>query len=211
MQRHERLREIVEKSGVTQGNFAAQMGVAVSAQRNYEKGLRTPDIDYLKRLHDAGYDVMYLLTGVTEVPDGFVRIPKMNAVGGMGRGLAEANQHEYAVEQTIIMREWLWKNLPSITSVENLRLITGHGDSMKGTYEDGDTLFVDIGVKSCQTDGIYIFEIDREIFIKRLQRLPKGKIEASSDNPAYKPFIIDIYDNFHIFGKIVGSWNLKKH
>nr|DAP64524.1 MAG TPA: Repressor protein CI [Caudoviricetes sp.] len=211
MQRHERLREIVEKSGVTQGDFAAQMGVAVSAQRNYEKGLRKPDIDYLKRLYDAGYDVMYLLTGVTEVPDGFVRIPKMNAVGSMGRGLAEANQHEYAVEQTIIMREWLWKNLPSITSVENLRLITGHGDSMTGTYEDGDTLFVDIGVKSCQTDGIYIFEIDREIFIKRLQRLPKGKIEASSDNPAYKPFVIDTYDNFHVLGKIVGSWNLKKH
>ncbi|MFC2406118.1 MAG: XRE family transcriptional regulator [Cardiobacterium sp.] len=211
MQRHERLREIVEKSGVTQGDFAAQMGVAVSAQRNYEKGLRKPDIDYLKRLYDAGYDVMYLLTGVAEVPDGFVRIPKMNAVGSMGRGLAEANQHEYAVEQTIIMREWLWKNLPSITSVENLRLITGHGDSMTGTYEDGDTLFVDIGVKSCQTDGIYIFEIDREIFIKRLQRLPKGKIEASSDNPAYKPFVIDIYDNFHVLGKIVGSWNLKKH
>nr|DAO73894.1 MAG TPA: Repressor protein CI [Caudoviricetes sp.] len=211
MQRHERLREIVERSGVTQGDFAAQMGVAVSAQRNYEKGLRKPDIDYLQRLYDAGYDVMYLLTGETEVPDGFVRVPKMKAVGSMGFGLAEAPQHEYAIEQTVIMREWLWKNLPTITSVENLRLITGHGDSMQGTYEDGDTLFVDIGVKSCQTEGIYIFEMEREIFIKRLQRLPKGRIEASSDNPVYKPFIIDSYDNFHILGKIVGSWNLKKH
>lgn len=63
MQPNERLRKIVEGSGLTQKDFAARMGIAVSAQRNYEKGLRKMGIDYLERLHQAGYDVMFVVTG----------------------------------------------------------------------------------------------------------------------------------------------------
>lgn len=60
---HERLYEIVRTSGITQRDFAARMGVSVSVQRNYEKGLNRPNSDYLQRLHEAGYDVLWLLTG----------------------------------------------------------------------------------------------------------------------------------------------------
>lgn len=63
----ERLHELVKTSGMTQRDFAELMGVAVSAQRNYEKGLRKPDTDYLCKLHDAGYDLHYLLTGERNV------------------------------------------------------------------------------------------------------------------------------------------------
>lgn len=49
-----------------QRDFAAMMGISVSAQRNYEKGLRKPDSDYLERLANAGYDVKYLITGERE-------------------------------------------------------------------------------------------------------------------------------------------------
>ena len=59
----ERLYEIVHRSDKTQAKFAEQVGIGVSAQRNYEKGVRSPDAEYLMRLYAAGYDVMYLLTG----------------------------------------------------------------------------------------------------------------------------------------------------
>lgn len=67
MQPHERLRDLVENSGMMQGEFAALMNVNVSTQRNYEKGLRKPDIEYLTRLHEAGFDVVYLITGKRSV------------------------------------------------------------------------------------------------------------------------------------------------
>ena len=59
----ERLRKIVADSGHTQASFAGKMGISLTSQRNYEKGLRKPDIDYLIRLYEAGFDVVYLLTG----------------------------------------------------------------------------------------------------------------------------------------------------
>lgn len=59
----ERLHEIVAQSGMTQRDFAALMNINISTQHNYEKGLRKPNIEYLTRLHEAGFDVVYLLTG----------------------------------------------------------------------------------------------------------------------------------------------------
>lgn len=63
----ERLHELVKTSGMMRGEFAVLMNVNVSTQRNYEKGLRKPDTDYLYKLHDAGYDLHYLLTGERNV------------------------------------------------------------------------------------------------------------------------------------------------
>ncbi|WP_416380877.1 S24 family peptidase, partial [Klebsiella pneumoniae] len=40
---------------------------------------------------------------------------------------------------------------------ENIRIINVRGDSMSGTIEPGDLLFVDISVKSFDGDGIYAF------------------------------------------------------
>lgn len=66
-QSFERLQEIVYSSGMMQSEFATMMGVSVATQRNYEKGLRKPDVDYLTRLYEAGFDVVYLLTGERSV------------------------------------------------------------------------------------------------------------------------------------------------
>lgn len=60
---NENLEKIVMLSGLAQQDFAEKMGVSVVTQRNYEKGLRKPTFDYLQKLHAAGYDVYYLLTG----------------------------------------------------------------------------------------------------------------------------------------------------
>ena len=43
---------------------------------------------------------------------------------------------------------------------ENIRIINVRGDSMSGTIEPGDLLFVDITVKSFDGDGIYAFLYD---------------------------------------------------
>lgn len=61
----ERIRDLREKMGLSQGNFADVAGVTARAQRNYEAGLRTPNIRYLESLAEVGrVDVGYILTGV---------------------------------------------------------------------------------------------------------------------------------------------------
>lgn len=215
LQLNERLRDIREDSKVNQTEFAQIGGVSLTSQQNYERGSRIPDAEYLSRLHEAGFDAHYILTGersTVSVPDGFISIPRLAAVGSMGTGTDGGLPHEDVIEQITVSILWLRRNLPAVTSFKNLQLITGHGDSMSDTYEDGAALFVDVGVQEFSADGIYIFNLEGDIFIKRLQKLPKGRVMVISDNRAkYEPFFIERGDQFHVIGKIVGSWKFNNH
>jgi transcriptional regulator with XRE-family HTH domain len=58
-----RIRELRERRKMTQTEFADLAGVTVRAQRNYEAGLRTPNLDYLSALAAHRVDIGYILTG----------------------------------------------------------------------------------------------------------------------------------------------------
>lgn len=58
-----RLKDERERIGRSQHAFGEMGGVGKLAQLNYEKGVRTPSVDYLRRLGEHGVDVAYLLTG----------------------------------------------------------------------------------------------------------------------------------------------------
>lgn len=60
---HERLREEREARGVTQVEFADQMGVSRSTQLRLENGRGLPELDYLKMAGELGLDVQFILTG----------------------------------------------------------------------------------------------------------------------------------------------------
>lgn len=61
----ERLRLVRESIGLSQEEFAQLGGVQISAQANYERGNRSPSVDYLLALRDSGIDIIYILTGET--------------------------------------------------------------------------------------------------------------------------------------------------
>ena len=90
---------------------------------------------------------------------------------------------------------------------ENIRIINVRGDSMSGTIEPGDLLFVDISVKSFDGDGIYAFLYDETAHVKRLQKM-KDKLLVISDNKIYTPWDPiekDEMNRVFVFGKIIGS------
>lgn len=58
-----RIRELRERRKMTQAEFAELAGVTARAQRNYEAGLRTPNLDYLSALAAHRVDIGYILTG----------------------------------------------------------------------------------------------------------------------------------------------------
>lgn len=59
----ERLREERTRLGLTQTQLGVHGGVKKLAQMNYENSKRIPDVLYLARIHEAGADVLYIITG----------------------------------------------------------------------------------------------------------------------------------------------------
>lgn len=206
----ERLREIREASSVSPQELADITNVSLASQYNYEKGLRKPDFDYLQRLHDAGYDVLYLLTGTTEIPEGFIRIPKMSALGSMGSGIDGELAHDDVLEYITVSKDWIDRTMGPYSKADNLRIIHGRGDSMAPTFFDNTPLLVDIGVRNFQQDAIYLFQLFGEVYIKRLQRKPRGGYKAISDNKYYESFEILEPDDFRVIALVVGAWNFSK-
>ncbi|EMH4161620.1 helix-turn-helix transcriptional regulator [Pluralibacter gergoviae] len=90
---------------------------------------------------------------------------------------------------------------------DNIRIINVRGDSMSGTIEPGDLLFVDISVKRFDGDGIYAFLYDETAHVKRLQMM-KDKLLVISDNKTYLPWDAiekDEMNRVFVFGKVIGS------
>lgn len=59
-----RIRQIRERRKLSRVDFAELAGVTARAQRNYEAGLRVPNIRYLEMLAIVDFDVGYILSGV---------------------------------------------------------------------------------------------------------------------------------------------------
>ena len=61
-------------------------------------------------------------------------------------------------------------------------------DSMAPLLPAGSELVVNRSDGTVNRDGIHALTIEGTLIVRRLQRLPGGHIEASPENPAYKPF-----------------------
>ncbi|ELD0487551.1 helix-turn-helix transcriptional regulator [Escherichia coli] len=93
-----------------------------------------------------------------------------------------------------------------------IKAINAHGDSMKGTINPEDLVFVDVSVHSFNGDGIYAFTYSGTSHIKRLQKV-KDTLTVISDNPAYKDWAIEQadFEQLHIDGKVIVSWPMTLH
>lgn len=149
---------------------------------------------------------------VMNAPGGkIVNIRQLDVFASMGTGV-DIQEHVEVVRMIQVNLPDLRRVLPSFTAPENLVIITGLGDSMRGTFNDGDPIVVDRGVSEVTVEGIYVLERDSEFFIKRLQRQLDGTLMMLSDNPRYPPQHItdDARKSFSIFGRALGVWNFQK-
>jgi hypothetical protein len=137
-------------------------------------------------------------------------IRKYDEVGGaMGKGILLQDQPGQITNFTVT-DEWVNKNVPMHTGKENLKVVTGFGDSMKGMFNPGDPLLVDIGVTDCNHDGVYFFRVDGEGFIKRLQRIPGEGIRVISKNLDYESWTITKDMDFQVLAKVLIVWESEK-
>lgn len=100
-------------------------------------------------------------------------IKRFDVAGSMGLGKL-VNQFPDVIDTMRVSKEWLSRNV-IYSSLDNLALITGLGDSMQGTFSDGDVLLVDRGVTEVKLDAVYVLSLHDELYIKRLQRRPRWR------------------------------------
>jgi phage repressor protein C with HTH and peptisase S24 domain len=129
-----------------------------------------------------------------------------DVAGSMGGGVI-LNEQPGQITSITVNTEWADKNIPANTGKQNIKIITGFGDSMKPLFMPGDPLLIDIGVKTCNHDGIYFFRVGNEGFVKRLQRIPGQGIRAVSVNPSYESWTITEDMDFEVFGKVLTAWS----
>lgn len=145
----------------------------------------------------------------THVDIDTVFISQFNTGGAMGYGL-ELPEQPGVIRNLQVSPEWIQKNVHNYTSISNLCVVTGFGDSMRPMFNPGDPLIVDIGIKSAKYDAVYFFRVGTEGFIKRLQRIPTSNgliLRAKSENhQKYDDWEITQDMDFEVFGRVVKVW-----
>lgn len=210
------LEQVSAETGINTGNLSRierdQAGFSQNTLRTIAKALGVTVVDLHQDDQAKVREVVaaYGIRGTTDGDDALV-IPMFNVRASMGAGI-EHVENETVLNRLELSMSWVRSRLPAISSFTNLAFITGYGDSMEGTYADGDILFVDRGVADVKLDAVYVFRLGDELFIKRLQRLPNGSLKVISDNRKYEPYVLDgdARAAMQILGRVVWAWNGKR-
>ncbi|MBN4165063.1 S24 family peptidase [Pseudomonas fulva] len=134
-----------------------------------------------------------------------VQVPRYDVAGSMGPG-SEPPDINMVVEHMSLDANWVRQNL-TYTKLENLKLISGRGDSMAPTIRSGDAVLVDAGVTTVEDDAIYFFLMRGKLQIKRIQRGLDG-LTIISDNGQYPPIEVpgDREADITVLAQIIYWW-----
>lgn len=122
-------------------------------------------------------------------------------------GIGTFSNETYITAMFSATREWLARNLNR--NPDHLFLIQAKGDSMIDTIKPNDMIFVDPEDAKSPSDGIWVFAIENQIFLKRLQFLPRQKLKVISDNPAYETYFLDLDETIRLLARYIATLSIK--
>lgn len=228
LEQKKRLSQLLNKATHSDIEIAKRLDVSrqtIYNWKNMEKETYPSGQHMFALAEILGTTVEYLNTGQSSSPktqeittiddvkrDDVVEISLLAATGSMGVGISADLNHDEVVSNVSLSKKFISSHLGSVTSPNNIRLITGIGNSMEGIFDDGDVLFADIGVNEITSDAVYVVMYRDEIYIKNVQRVPGGGLKLISSNKVYEsiPVLGDDLQYARILAKIVGTWNFKK-
>lgn len=188
--------------------LSTRLGTSKNTLGGYERGDRSPDVDFLISFADeTGADLSHLLecrvldspnapisravveylAETTTIGEEFVRIPFYDV--GLGAGFGRFIDSERVSTHLAFRRDWL-RDMG--LEIPFLALASVRGPSMSPALEPNDTVLLDLRRISIDDDDIYAIRLDGQLLIKRMQRLPDGKVRVISDNPAYDSFTVEL-------------------
>ena len=196
-----------EKSYISQLiNGKASFGEKSARRLEYEYGM--PQF-YLDK-SNTDTDILNNNGCQSDIDSYVIEVLDINASAGNGFLNNDIVEVIKCIEYDSEHAKTLFNGIPS----NNLKIINVSGDSMQGTFESGDAIYIDVTVNQFQSDGIYVFTFGRGLYVKRLQ-LIKNKLIVISDNKKYQDWDIseEEIDQLYIHGKVMLSQSmlLRKH
>ncbi|BAK76458.1 transcriptional regulator [Pseudogulbenkiania sp. NH8B] len=227
-----RIREAREELGVPRNESSSVVGVSLSTFQAWEAGEREPDATKLSIFaRHYGISADWLLFGEGPMRKGeaevaapspqrepspcicqdtlgnpvsledFVFIPHFNLKAAAAHG--SATDGEKPVFSMAFRRYWVEHYLRA--DPKDLSVLSVKGDSMEGVLNDRDAILVNHTDNEPGT-GLYVLRLDGDLIVKRVQRIPGGRLKVLSANEAYEPFEVDLNkptDDFAIIGRVV--------
>ncbi|HGK7492806.1 TPA: helix-turn-helix transcriptional regulator [Klebsiella pneumoniae] len=222
----ERLREARKAASMTQKTLGDAVGVSQAAIQKIETGRAAQTTKLLDIAKALRVRPEWLSSGTgamradgeddkkpSHINHDVFRVDILDLAVSAGPGIV--NQEFVEILHSVEYAPAEARHMFDGRKAENIRIINVRGDSMSGTIEPGDLLFVDISVKSFDGDGIYAFLYDDTAHVKRLQKM-KDKLLVISDNKSYAawdPIEKDEMNRVFVFGKVIGSMpqTFRKH
>ncbi|MBF0189460.1 MAG: helix-turn-helix transcriptional regulator [Magnetococcales bacterium] len=201
----DRLRATRKERNLSQKALAEAAGVPQSTIGSLESG-RTESSKRLAEIATA-LDVTpeWLLHGDQAAMGEYALIPRhsIRAYADASIGTQSDDTKGKVVDHLAFKREWLRRNYLHVSDMASLVV---EGDSMEPTLLEGDTILIDKSQADRVIDGkIYVVYWDGAVRVKRLQKLPGGRLLCSSDNPIVQPFEFfpDNGDDIQIIGRVI--------
>ena len=182
------LEELKKATGTIKNkDLADKLGIAANTIQNWRIRGKIPAHIYDK-------------VNLTSKSDIFaIRLYDVVASAGVGTLVEYEPSREVELSDSLRM-------ILGITSPNKARMLYMQGDSMAPTLQDGSLIAIE-SVDNFINDGIYVFNWEGELFIKRLQRIKDG-VRVISDNGKYEAWEItrdEMQDRyFVILGRVTG-------
>lgn len=229
----ERLKQVMRDESVL--GFAKKSGLSEGAIRQYLKGGEPGIEKVIAIANATGVSVGWLATGdgqpepiseperlfkatAAALPTGkravtrqadleeyqdsdSIAVPLVNLTASAGPGAAVVSEQ---IEDYVRFSGRMLRHLG--LEPGEVFLMPALGDSMEPRIRSGELMLCSRAPQHLKgVDGTYIARLEGDILVKRIQRLPGGKVVVSSENPSYSPFEVTLNDgvDFAIIGLVV--------
>ncbi|MDO5532828.1 S24 family peptidase [Sutterella sp.] len=204
----QRVDEILKRTDRSQASLARQLNTNPQTFSAWMTGRNQPSIPMVLKICEAlEVSPSWLLTGRDDEyqkspeTEGFVRLYQADTDVSVDPAKQAMLNETPSVRLMQVSNRWVQRYAGS-GDEHSLAILSVYGDSMEPTLKDGDSVLINTKVTDVFTDSIYAFMRDRDLYIKRLQRVADD-IRVISDNSRYETYSVEA-DEFHRRNKILG-------
>lgn len=204
--------ELARKSGIPTATTYRIINGEIKSPRSENlpalaKALKVT-IDWLVTGKELKVQPLDMPSAITQLSNkNIIEIPQFDIKASMGSGKFPPDYQQPVITITVDKDFFIRQGI-NVTQSSKLSVITGIGDSMEGTFNDGDPIVINHEARSLIADGIYVFTLGEKLYLKRLQILPNC-VRMISDNAKYPPYDIkgEELQQLVIHGKALFVWN----
>lgn len=216
----EKIKQIRKANKMTLSELALRVGSDVGNLSRLERGKQGYSEPMVQKIADAlsvPVSELFSTNDISDTVDSYsinslvkkegrdvYRVDVLDVSASAGDGVSSKDTIEVirSIEYEPEQAKLIFGSIPQ----DLVKLINVRGDSMQGTIEPGDLIFVDKRVTHFDGDGIYVFDFDGDTYVKRLQKV-KSELLVISDNTKYREWTITSkeIEMLHISGRVMLS------